>query len=51
MVILDTDHMSLLERFDSAAATRLRARLEVLPEHERVTTIISYEEQFRGWMT
>jgi tRNA(fMet)-specific endonuclease VapC len=49
MYILDTDHLSLLERPDSDAAQRLRKRLEEVPVEEVATTIISYEEQTRGW--
>lgn len=51
MVVLDTDHVSLLEWANSAAAQRLRARLEPIPAEERVSTIISFEEQTRGWLT
>jgi len=50
MVVLDTDHMSVLERRDQPGAMVLRARLAPLPAAEVVTTIISYEEQMRGWM-
>jgi tRNA(fMet)-specific endonuclease VapC len=50
MVVLDTDHMSVLERRDQPGAVSLRARLAPLPPEEVVTTIISYEEQMRGWM-
>ena len=50
MVILDTDHMSVLERREQPGVGNLRARLaEGLPL-EVVTTVISYEEQMRGWM-
>ena len=48
MVVLDTDHVSLLERASSQEYQRLRARLDQVPPHERVTTIITYEEQTRG---
>ncbi len=51
MVILDTDHVSLLERVDSPEAQRLSARLERLSGEEMATTIISYEEQTRGWLS
>ncbi len=49
MLVLDTDHMSLLEwgGEDSAA---LRERLADIPPDQAATTIISYEEQVRGWM-
>ncbi|NIL97709.1 MAG: PIN domain-containing protein [Planctomycetales bacterium] len=49
MVILDTDHVSLLEWGDESSE-RLRERLANLPSHEVVATIISYEESLRGWM-
>ncbi len=49
MLVLDTDHMSLLEwGTDESAA--LRERLADVPLEEIATTIISYEEQMRGWM-
>lgn len=50
MIVLDTDHLSGLERSDQPGAVRLRARLAHVPPAEVVTTIISYEEQMRGWM-
>jgi tRNA(fMet)-specific endonuclease VapC len=51
MVILDTDHMSLIEHPGSAASQRLAARLEPIPASEVATTIVSYEEQARGWLS
>lgn len=50
MYILDTDHLSLLQRVLSVEAQRLRSRLAALPPEERVTTIITFEENVRGWM-
>jgi tRNA(fMet)-specific endonuclease VapC len=50
MIVLDTDHLSVLERSDQPGSGALRARLANLPPAEVVTTIISYEEQMRGWM-
>jgi tRNA(fMet)-specific endonuclease VapC len=50
MVVLDTDHMSLLEWSDARGSATLRARLRMLQPAEVTTTIISYEEQMRGWM-
>jgi len=49
MLVLDTDHMSLLE-WGSEASAVLRERMADIPSHEAATTIISYEEQMRGWM-
>ena len=51
MVVLDTDHISLLEWNGGDETMRLRARLADLDPDEVVTTIISFEEQMRGWMT
>jgi tRNA(fMet)-specific endonuclease VapC len=49
MVILDTDHVSLLERAGSLEGGRVRTKLEPIPDAQKATTIISYEEQTRGW--
>ena len=49
MYILDTDHVSLLEKGGSAG-TLLEERLRRVPLGERTTTIISFEEQMRGWL-
>jgi tRNA(fMet)-specific endonuclease VapC len=49
MYILDTDHVSLLERGGSDG-TRLEKRLRAVPLNERTTTIVSFEEQMRGWL-
>lgn len=53
MYILDTDHISLLESASrSREAQRLRFRLQGLKgPDERITTIITFEEQMRGWMS
>lgn len=48
-LVLDTDHMSLLE-WSSDEAAPLRERLADCEEGEVATTIINYEEQMRGWM-
>jgi tRNA(fMet)-specific endonuclease VapC len=49
MVLLDSDHMSLLQR-GGAVGNRIKERLDNLPAEEVATTIISYEEQMRGWL-
>ena len=48
MLVLDTDHLS---HFDEATAAggRLRERL-LFSDEEPVATIISAEEQLRGWL-
>jgi tRNA(fMet)-specific endonuclease VapC len=50
MVILDTDHVSLLEWSGTPPCQVLEARLDPLPSGEVSTTVISYEEQLRGWL-
>jgi tRNA(fMet)-specific endonuclease VapC len=47
--LLDTDMMTLLER-DGSGAHHLRARLAMVPLGELATTVVSYEEQTRGWL-
>ena len=49
MLVLDTDHLSALEWRGSEKAKRLRDRLDRSPETQ-VTTIVTYEEQCRGWL-
>ena len=49
ILILDTDLLSLLERAD-ASALALQMRLDQIDEGEVVTSVISYEEQMRGWL-
>lgn len=51
MIILDTDCLSLLERQTGEAYLRLIAKLDEFPVSEIVTTIITFEEQMRGWMS
>lgn len=51
VIILDTDILSLVQRDDSDAALRIRARIAQLPPDEYVaTTIVTYHEQTRGWL-
>lgn len=50
MYILDTDHFSLVEWGSGVVGQRLHQRVRALPESDVVTTIITYEEQTRGWM-
>ena len=44
MVVLDTDHLSLLERRQSAGSQVLQARLDRHDTASRATTIVTYEE-------
>ena len=49
MLILDTDHVSLLER-TNAASLSLQMRLGHVGSAEILTSVITYEEQMRGWL-
>jgi len=49
MYLLDTDHLTLLER-GTADSLTLQMRLDQLGADEVATTIINYEEQMRGWL-
>lgn len=51
MIILDTDCMSLLQREKILDSSRLRQNLEKFFADHICTTIISFEEQMRGWLS
>lgn len=50
MIILDTDCMSLLQRENILLGSRLQENLDRFSRDEIHTTIISFEEQMRGWL-
>ena len=49
MIVMDTDHLSLLE-WGSKESAILRTRLAESSDRNVVVSIASYEEQMRGWM-
>jgi len=49
MIILDTDHVSVLQRSGSERAEHLRRRLKESGEPVRIT-VVTYEEQMRAWL-
>lgn len=51
MILLDTNHLSVLAFAQSPAARRLLERLEQHEDETVATTIISVEECFRGWLS
>jgi tRNA(fMet)-specific endonuclease VapC len=50
MVVLDTDHLSLLLLAESEAAEKIAMRLASRYIRKLTTTIVTYEEQTRGWL-
>jgi tRNA(fMet)-specific endonuclease VapC len=52
MILLDTDHLSLLKYHESERAVRLTERLAKAIEggESIATSIVSVEEQMRGWL-
>ena len=50
MILLETDHLSVLKYSGSERCTRLTARLAMVADEVIGTTIITVEEQMRGWM-
>jgi tRNA(fMet)-specific endonuclease VapC len=51
MILLDTDHVTLLKYPASERGARLAGRLDTLPAGEVVgVAIITVEEQMRGWL-
>jgi len=51
MLILDTDHLTIIQRTTEPAYTVLRSRLQQARPRESYTTVVSFEEQMRGWLT
>jgi tRNA(fMet)-specific endonuclease VapC len=49
VIILDTDHLSILGHPESGRAMALAGRLDTSPDRPFGITIVSVVEQFRGW--
>jgi tRNA(fMet)-specific endonuclease VapC len=49
IVLLDTDHFSILQ-YDDAAAAVLRGRLAALFGDDIGVSIVSFQEQAKGWL-
>ena len=51
MILLDTDHLTLVKYVESDRARRLADRLRALPADAVVAvSIVTVEEQMRGWL-
>jgi tRNA(fMet)-specific endonuclease VapC len=51
MILLDTDHFSTLKYRESPRCRALRDRMDATGWKEFAITIVSVEEQMRGWLT
>ena len=51
MIVLDTDHISILQHVDSDLAAALQRRLARSPDTDVATTAITVEEQSRSWLS
>lgn len=49
MILLDTDHLTLLSYPKSPRCASLTARMKASADQDIATTIVSVEEQWRGW--
>jgi hypothetical protein len=50
MILLDTDHLSVLKYEEHPRCRILRERMTASEDPVFATTIISAEEQMRGWL-
>jgi tRNA(fMet)-specific endonuclease VapC len=51
MIILDSDHLSILRYHNSERAKTLIARLDQATERPIATSIVNVEEAMRGWLS
>jgi tRNA(fMet)-specific endonuclease VapC len=51
MLVLDTDHLTIVQRKEGEAYASLDVRLEAAASaHAICVTLVSFEEQMRGWL-
>jgi tRNA(fMet)-specific endonuclease VapC len=50
LIILDTDHLTVLRYEDDSHYSRLTSQLDASPDQHIVTTVVTMEEQMRGWL-
>jgi tRNA(fMet)-specific endonuclease VapC len=51
VILLDTDHLTVLKYIDSERYARLHGRLLAAAPELIGTTIVNVEEQMRGWLS
>jgi tRNA(fMet)-specific endonuclease VapC len=50
VIVLDTDVLTIIQRESGEEYERLAARIDAVESEPVAITVISYEEQFRGWL-
>ncbi len=50
MILLDTDHLTVLKYPENPQCARLTARMAASADLDFVSTIVNAEEQLRGWL-
>ena len=50
MIVLDSDHLSILQHPQSPLYERLTAAMNRSPDLNFATTVVTLEEQMRGWL-
>lgn len=50
MIVLDTDHLSILMAAHRSGHAQLRARMQAATDRAFAITIVSVEEHMRGWL-
>jgi len=50
VIILDTDHISILQNDQASEHATLTARMSASADQDFVTTVVTLEEQLRGWL-
>jgi hypothetical protein len=50
MILLDTDHLSVLSNRSAGAHAALIGRMTAFPDQEFAIPVVAVEEQCRGWL-
>ena len=50
MIILDTDHLNILQIGKGTTCEAFLARMDDSSDHHFVTTVVTFEEHMRGWL-
>jgi hypothetical protein len=50
VIILDTDHFTILQVGKGPAFDALSGRMDASPDQDFSTTVITFEEHMRGWL-